>query len=252
MSRIAVICGTGMSELTSNYVKSFNSDISLLRIESEWGEVPISVIEKKQHRIFILDRHHSSSDYRTPPHMIEHRANIFAISSCNPDIILSINSVGTMRNDFPPGDIGISKDIIDLTQFPWTFYDGDAVHSDRTNLFDYEAIECCYNTLDSLQKNVVKDLIVAQCVGPQFETPSEIDALVKLGADVVGMTLGPEQRLISEINTPHVALACSSNWAAGRTPGDPQAEIDHEEVDSMASSMREKIVNCIDALTKLF
>ena len=38
MSRIAVICGTGMSELTSNYVKSFNSDISLLRIESEWGE----------------------------------------------------------------------------------------------------------------------------------------------------------------------------------------------------------------------
>ena len=43
-----------------------------------------------------------------------------------------------------------------------------------------------------------------------------------------------------------------SNWAAGRTPGDPQAEIDHEEVDSMASSMREKIVNCIDALTKLF
>jgi purine nucleoside phosphorylase len=89
-------------------------------------------------------------------------------------------------------------------------------------------------------------------VGPQFETPSEIDALVKLGADVVGMTLGPEQRLISEINIPHVSLVCSSNWAAGRTPGDPQAEIDHEEVDSMASSMREKIVNCIDSLTKLF
>ena len=251
MTRIAVICGTGMSELTSNFAKSFNSHISLIRIESEWGEVPIFVIEKESHRFFILDRHHSSSDDRTPPHMIEHRANIHAISSCKPDIILSVNSVGSMREDFPPGDIGVSKDIIDLTQFPWTFYDAAAVHSDRTNIFDYEAMECCYNTLDNLQENVIENLIVAQCVGPQFETPSEIDALVKLGADVVGMTLGPEQRLISEINIPHVTLACSSNWAAGRTPGQPQEEIDHEEVDSMASSMREKIVYCIDALTKL-
>ena len=39
---------------------------------------------------------------------------------------------------------------------------------------------------------------MAQCIGPQFESPSEIDALVRLGADVVGMTLGPESRLIAE------------------------------------------------------
>ena len=252
MTRVAVICGTGMSELTNDFRKKPDSNVSELRIQSKWGEVPIFVIEKNEHSFFILDRHHPKFDNRTPPHMIEHRANVFAISSCNPDIILSVNSVGTMREDFPPGQIGISKDVIDLTQIPWTFYDDDVYHSDRTNIFDSEAMECCYNTLFSLQKNVIKNLIIAQCVGPQFETPSEIDILVKLGADVVGMTLGPEQRLISEINIPHVALACSSNWAAGRTPGAPNAEIDHEEVDSMASSMRGKIINCIDALTKLF
>ena len=93
---------------------------------------------------------------------------------------------------------------------------------------------------------------MAQCIGPQFETPSEIDMLAKLGANVVGMTLGPEQRLISETKIPHVSLACSSNWAAGRTPGAPQAEIDHNQVDSMASSMRKKVLSCIEGLTEIF
>ena len=91
-------------------------------------------------------------------------------------------------------------------------------------------------------------MVVAQCVGPQFETPSEIDALERLGADVVGMTLGPESRLVAEMSIPHVALPCSSNWAAGRTPGSPEAEIDHEAVDEMAASMRESVGECVNAL----
>ena len=252
MTRVAVICGTGMSELTNDFRKKPDSKVSELRIQSKWGEVPIFVIEENEHSFFILDRHHPKFGNRTPPHMIEHRANIFAISSCNPDIIMSVNSVGTMREDFPPGHIGISKDIIDLTQIPWTFYDDNVLHSDRTSIFDINAIDSCYNIIDATQGYVVRDLIVAQCIGPQFETPSEIDVLVELGADVVGMTLGPEQRLISETNIPHVALACSSNWAAGRTPGLPLAEIDHNQVDSMASSMRGKILSCIEGLTEIF
>ena len=252
MARVAVICGTGMSELTNDFRRKKDCTITELRIHTDWGEVPIFVVEKNDHRFFILDRHHPTSGNRTPPHMIEHRANIFAISSCNPDIILSVNSVGTMREDFPPGDIGISKDIIDLTQIPWTFYDDNIHHSDRTSIFDSKAVDCCYEILDKFQNRVINNLIIAQCIGPQFETPSEINALVRLGADVVGMTLGPEQRLVSETKIPHVALACSSNWAAGRTPGDPNAEIDHNEVDAMASSMRKKVLSCIDGLSLKF
>ena len=89
---------------------------------------------------------------------------------------------------------------------------------------------------------------MAQCVGPQFESPSEIDALEMLGAHVVGMTLGPEQRLVSETGVAHVSLPCSSNWAAGRTPGDPDAEINHEAVDETASQMRDLVSSCILAL----
>tara|TARA_B110000003_G_scaffold21621_1_gene20914 strand:+ start:3811 stop:4569 length:759 start_codon:yes stop_codon:yes gene_type:complete len=252
MTRVAVICGTGMSELSKVYQKQDKLQLTDIRIDTKWGNVPITVIDKDDDKIFILDRHHSSANKRTPPHMIEHRANIFAIMSCKPQVILSVNSVGSMREDFPPGDIGISGDIIDLTQLPWTFFDDDANHSNRTLIFDEQGISCCEKILIQKQSSVLKGLIVAQCVGPQFETPSEIDALVSLGADVVGMTLGPEQRLISEYKIPHVSLSCSSNWAAGRTPGNRSAEIDHLAVDSMASSLISRVIDCINNLIKSF
>ena len=66
------------------------------------------------------------------------------------------------------------------------------------------------------------------------------------------MTLGPEQRLISEYKIPHVSLSCSSNWAAGRTPGNRSAEIDHLAVDSMASSLISRVIDCINNLIKSF
>ena len=91
-------------------------------------------------------------------------------------------------------------------------------------------------------------IVVAQCIGPQFESPSEIDALERLGADVVGMTLGPESRLMSERGIPHVALSCCSNWAAGRTPGSPDSAIDHELVDAVAATMSERVGDCMMTL----
>ena len=44
MTRVAVICGTGMSELTNDFRKKPDSKVSELRIQSKWGEVPIFVI----------------------------------------------------------------------------------------------------------------------------------------------------------------------------------------------------------------
>ena len=44
MTRVAVICGTGMSELTNDFRKKPDSNVSELRIQSKWGEVPIFVI----------------------------------------------------------------------------------------------------------------------------------------------------------------------------------------------------------------
>ncbi len=247
MSRIAVICGTGMSAFSSTLETTTSTSSSMLA-ESNWGEVPITSVTNELGQVFVIDRHHSNDESRTPPHAIEHRANVHAASSCKPDLIVSVNSVGSMIESMPPGSVGIASDILDLTIKPWTFHDDDAIHADRTRLFDQRYSSVCEAVLRERQGTSPTGLVVAQCVGPQFESPSEIDALQKLGAHVVGMTLGPEQRLISETGIAHVSLLCSSNWAAGRTPGEPDAEIDHQAVDAIASQMRDLVCTCITTL----
>jgi len=248
MARIAVLCGTGMSAFASQLVSVSGAAASNMRVDSEWGQVPATIVSIDDDEVLIIDRHHSDSDSRTPPHRIEHRANVHAALSFQPKLVLSINSVGSMCENIPPGVIGVAADVLDLAVRPWTFHDDHATHTDRTSCFDPLASKICAKTLEVIQGQVATNLVVAQCVGPQFETPSEIDALERLGADVVGMTLGPESRLVGERGFPHVALVCSSNWAAGRTPGSPEDKIDHDTVDAMAATMRERIGECVKAL----
>lgn len=248
MPRVAVICGTGMSAFASNLAYTEKTSLDTMIVESEWGEVPIRVIKLQHGTVFVIDRHHSTGEFRTPPHSIEHRANVHAAMSCNPDLLISVNSVGSIIASMPPGVIGVTSDILDLSIRPWTFHEDDAIHADRTSPFDQKASSVCEKVLRERQGNAPIGIVVAQSIGPQFESQSEIDALERLGAHVVGMTLGPEQRLVSEHEVPHVSLACSSNWAAGRTPGEPDAQINHESVDEMASEMRGLVASCIISL----
>ncbi len=248
MARIAVLCGTGMSILSDDLSAIGDSEASYLLIDSEWGQVPASLVSFPVGEIIIIDRHHSEEGLRTPPHEIEHRANVHAASSSKPDLVMSVNSVGSMFEDLPPGTVGVSADVLDLAVRPWTFHDDNAVHSDRTSPFDTSAMAACSSSLASSQGSAPSGVVVAQCVGPQYESVTEIVALERLGAHVVGMTLGPESRLLSETGIPHVSLVCSSNWAAGREPGDPSAQIDHHYVEAIASTMRMHVTECLLSL----
>jgi len=248
MARIAVLCGTGMGAFRRNISEIEGTSSYRISIESEWGDVPVTILSNSNGEIMIIDRHHSTDGSRTPPHSIEHRANVHAVVSFNPDLVVSINSVGSMVEFMPPGIVGIASDVLDLSIRPWTFHDENAIHADRTSPFDSGAMEICSGVLEKMQGSSPAEVIVAQCIGPQFESPSEINALQKLGAHVVGMTLGPESRLVAEISLPHIAIPCSSNWAAGKNPENPEAPIDHLSVESMASQMHDLLSSCISAL----
>ena len=110
MSRIAVLCGTGMINLAEIAGEEKNSEITEVKVQTKWGEVPVKIIQNLDGKIFFIDRHHLDNKSRNPPHMIEHRSNVFAASSCNPDLIISINSVGSLISELPPGRIGIIDD----------------------------------------------------------------------------------------------------------------------------------------------
>jgi purine-nucleoside phosphorylase len=57
--------------------------------------------------------------------------------------------------------------------------------------------------------------VYAAVPGPQFETPAEIRALKRLGADAIGMSTVPEVIAARQLNVRVLAIALISNRAAG-------------------------------------
>ena len=53
--------------------------------------------------------------------------------------------------------------------------------------------------------------------GPSYETPAEIKAFARLGADAVGMSTVPETIVARQCGLKVAALSCITNLAAGRS-----------------------------------
>ena len=70
MPRMAVLCGTGMSAFASHLASASESESSTARVDSEWGQVPVTLVSVGDDEVMVIDRHHSDSDSRTPPHRI--------------------------------------------------------------------------------------------------------------------------------------------------------------------------------------
>ena len=233
--RLGVVGGTALASLDS--IAGFEpTRMDDLRIETPWGEVPLRVGTDGDATLVFLQRHHGPGGRMTPPHRIEHRANLHALGTADLDLILSICGVGTMDAGFPPGTIDVAIDQIDLTGVAMTFHDEEAVFTSMTTPFHQPSVAFIRSHLDNEGSSHLHGQVYALMQGPHFESPAEIKALQRLGATAVGMTMPRESKLVAELGVPYVAVLVASNWVAGCEPGDPQAALDHEAVAAEANT----------------
>jgi purine-nucleoside phosphorylase len=73
----------------------------------------------------------------------------------------------------------------------------------------------------------IKEGVYAWMRGPQYETPSEIKMLKKLGADLVGMSTVPEVIALRQFNIKIIGISTVSNYGSGVKKG---KKITHMEV----------------------
>lgn len=244
MKSISIIGGTGMKKLFAHphyqefgFKEVSNED---MRVHTQYGSVPVTeqilIKGAELFRLQFIHRHHGLGT--TPPHALNHQANVSASTEGDPSLILSIHSVGSLVESFPPGTLGMVADYIDMSGSATTFFNDDAVHTDMTDHFRAAFREQLMPILSEQQADFEVELtfehVHAQMYGPQFETHSEIRALGILGATVVGMTLAPEAKLIAELGLPQLALMVSSNWASGCDPRGKDVPVDHHLVEAQA------------------
>ena len=257
MDRIGIIGGTGLVSinLESDYRPELEQlQISVIRsdeitVETEFGSVPLKCItvncQGKQKELVFLQRHHNNGSANKPPHMINHKANIKALQDSACEVIISVCSIGTLAADFPPGKVSLADQYIDFTGVATSYNDTFAVFTSVTEPFSRELNSIIEKNLRDAQgfddsEKMYYTYWLAQ--GPHFETRAEVDAIDKLGGHMVGMTMAREVKLANEIMIPYSAICISSNWAAGREPGDPSAELSHNLVASQANDRLNPVI----------
>ncbi len=79
-------------------------------------------------------------------------------------------------------------------------------------------------------------------LGPAYETPAEVRAFARLGADVVGMSTVPEVLACAELGMPAGALAVVTNRAAGLASG----ALEHHDVTGVASRTAPRLADVLE------
>jgi 5'-methylthioadenosine phosphorylase len=155
-----------------------------------------------------------------PPHMVNYRANLWALHHHKATGVISVASVGGIRGDLEPGDIVLPHQIIDYT---WgrksTYFDGvgtPVTHIDFTEPYDRELGRRIREAGEQLGVEMKVGGVYAATQGPRLETAAEINRLERDGADLVGMTGMPEAALARELGLPYAAINVIANHAAGR------------------------------------
>ena len=246
---LAVIGGSGLTQLA-------NLDVSHREVlRTPYGE-PSGAVTFGQicgHPVAFLARH--GYGHTIPPHEVNYRANIWALSQRGVVGIISVASVGSIRADLKPGDIVIPHQIIDYT---WgrksTFHEGPdctLTHIDFTEPYDRALREKLILAAAAAGIAVSERSVYAATQGPRLETAAEINRFERDGVDVVGMTGMPEAALAREMAVPYAAISVVSNFAAGRADSLEGISFDSIQgvlVESMGRvrTIIEKLVGCVD------
>ena len=179
----------------------------------------------------LINRH--GYGFPLPPHSINYLANIRALADLGFRDIVSLNSVGSLKPEIPPGSLVSCSDYVCLQQGPATFFDSELKGG---------APAIANNLIPMLVSSLAPEFTIptgkvyVQMRGPRFETKAEI-RVVRAWGDVVGMTAAHEADLCSEAGLNYNSLALADNYANGLEG----TEIDFAKFKDLVRSNQEKV-----------
>jgi 5'-methylthioinosine phosphorylase len=224
VARIAVIGGTGMNDWPGLVL------VRRQRMRTPFGtpSAPLAHGRLDGRPVIFMPRH--GVGHKFPPHLINYRANLWALKEAGVTRVVAIAAVGGMARNFPPAAVAVPEDLIDYT---WgrahTYCDsGQAplTHADFSAPYSPKLRKALLAAGRAAGVKLVPGGVMGVTQGPRLESPAEIRRLRRDGCTMVGMTGMPEAGLARELGLEYAPLAVCVNWAAGLGSGDIHGEIE--------------------------
>jgi 5'-methylthioadenosine phosphorylase len=198
--------------------------------------------------VAFLPRH--GRDHTIPPHEINFRANLFALSCLGVERVIGPCAVGSLRSELEPGSVVICDQFVDRTRGRKdTLFDGPKVT--HVSLAEPYCAELRPLAAEAAHQAGFKVTESGTCVvvqGPRFSTRAESQWFAKMGGDVVGMTQYPEVALARELGMCYVTLAVVTDYDSGLAGRPDVRPVTHEEVIAEFGRSREKLVQALQSL----
>ncbi len=244
---LAILGGTGLTKLPGLTITHRQV------VRTPYGEPSgaLTFGELEGHPVIFLARH--GYGHTIPPHLVNYRANLWALASQKVTHVAAIASVGGIHPEMGPGRLAVPDQIIDYTwgrEHTFAVYDGRPVtHLDFTWPYCEDMRQRLMQALERAGEDYLDGGTYGCTQGPRLETKAEIDRMARDGADMVGMTGMPETYLAKEIGLCYATLAVSVNWAAGR--GDSNETISAEAIEVTLDQAVERIRRVLVHLARM-
>jgi 5'-methylthioadenosine phosphorylase len=228
---VAVIGGSGISGIFKGGTSKSH------RVSTPWGAPsgPIEEGEVGGVRTLFLARH--GPGHTIPPHRVNYRANVDALRSLGAEAIVTVSSVGSLKQELAPGMFVLPNQFVDFTkQRPTTFYDGGRVfHVSLADPFCPDLLRVAASVGRELGTPFVEMRTYVCVEGPRFSTRAE-SKFFQSFADIIGMTLVPEVTLARERALCYACLAMVTDydvWAERPVEAKEIVETMHKNSDRM-------------------
>ena len=204
--KIGVISGTGI------YHSAIFENTEITEVETPYG-IPsdkIKIGKIGNTPVALLPRH--GIKHNIPPHRINFKANIYAFKKLGVEKIIATAAVGSLKEEYRPGDIVFPDSFIDFGKDHLTYYDGpDVRHVSLADPFCGTLRELLSEVTNSLKIGFHDKGTYLRVSGPRFSTRAE-SRMFQNQADIIGMTAIPEAILARELGICYAVIATVTDY----------------------------------------
>jgi purine-nucleoside phosphorylase len=164
--------------------------------------------------------------------------------------VLLTNAAGGINRKFRAGDFMVLTDHINLmgtNPLRGPTPKGLPRFVDLTQAYDAKLSGMLVKAAKATKVKLQQGVYLAVS-GPTYETPAEIRAFARLGADAVGMSTVPETIVARQHGLHVAALSCITNLGAGLSP----TPLSHEEVLETAERVKPAAATLLENFANLY